>query len=81
MPHPSLCCIPYLTAWLVVSEVGLRGLEGLFLVSVCRAGKLIHAVGPDLTLKEGECLLSRNGCKKCLSGQGMSDHGLREDLV
>jgi len=36
-----------------VSEAGLRGLEGLFLVSVSRLGKVIHAVGPEFILQEG----------------------------
>ncbi|KAF5840821.1 hypothetical protein DUNSADRAFT_15363 [Dunaliella salina] len=39
-----------------VSEVGLRGLEGLFLVSVSRQGKVIHAVGSDFVLKEDDIL-------------------------
>ncbi len=47
---------PYLTsshALCAVSEAGLRGLEGLFLVSVSRLGKVIHAVGPEFILQEG----------------------------
>jgi len=36
-----------------VSEAGLRGLEGLFLVAVSRLGKVIHAVGPEFILQEG----------------------------
>jgi hypothetical protein len=39
---------------IAVSEAGLRGLEGLFLVFVSRLGKVIHAVAPEFILQEGE---------------------------
>ncbi|KAF5840819.1 citrate transporter-like domain-containing protein [Dunaliella salina] len=39
-----------------VSEAGLRGLEGLFLVNVSRMGKVIHAVSPDFILQEDDIL-------------------------
>uniref|UniRef100_A0A7S3R255 RCK C-terminal domain-containing protein n=1 Tax=Dunaliella tertiolecta TaxID=3047 RepID=A0A7S3R255_DUNTE len=39
-----------------VAKAGLRGLDGLFLVSVNRNGETIHAVGPEFVLQEGDVL-------------------------
>lgn len=55
-----------------VAEAGLRNLDGVFLVEVERAGRVIPAVGPDEPLATGDRLVFVGNLAKVLDLQRMS---------
>lgn len=55
-----------------VAEAGLRNLDGVFLVEVERAGRVIAAVGPDEPLRAGDRLLFVGNLARVLDLQRMS---------
>ena len=57
-----------------IEASGLRGLPGLYLVSVRRSGSLIRAVGPEFVINQGD-ILYFTGLIESL-GSICSDHGL-----
>ena len=57
-----------------IEASGLRGLPGLYLVSVRRSGSLIRAVGPEFLINQGD-ILYFTGLIESL-GSICSDHGL-----
>lgn len=55
-----------------VAEAGLRNLDGVFLVEVERAGRVMAAVGPDEPLRAGDRLLFVGNLARVLDLQRMS---------
>ncbi|MCX2935486.1 SLC13 family permease [Mycobacterium pinniadriaticum] len=55
-----------------IGEAGLRNLDGVFLVEVERAGKLIAAVGPDELLAVGDRLVFVGNLERVVDLQRMS---------
>ena len=75
MPPPSL-------------RAGLRNLDGQFVVSVRRGDQIVHAVGPEFMLADGDVLFLSGGCRAppCVTVfpypvPGLVEEGLRSGLL